>query len=82
MTSAEEKQHHQARCQPYLLSLRMLTRGEREPMLITAEAGQATGAAVVAASATSRAALADGDSGHPGGATFLRVRLNRLASPR
>ena len=41
--------------------------------------GQATDAVVVEASAASRAALADGDSGHPGAATFLRVRLNRLA---
>jgi len=79
MTAAEEIQHHQARCQPYLLRLRMLTRGEGEPALITAEVGQATGAVVVEASAASRAALADGDSGHPGAETFLRVRLNRLA---
>jgi len=79
MTAAEEIQHHQARCQPYLLRLRMLTRGEGEPTLIAAEVTQATGAVVVEASAASRAALADGDSGHPGAATFLRVRLNRLA---
>jgi hypothetical protein len=79
MTTTGEIQHHQARCQPYLLRLRMLTRGEGEATLITAEVGQATGAVVVEASAAIRAALAERDSGHPGAETFLRVRLNRLA---
>src|SRR6516165_1727965 len=79
MIAAEEIQHREAFCQPYLLRLQMVTRGEGEPTLIAAEVGQATGAVVVEASAASRAALADGDSGHPGAETFLRVRLNRLA---
>ena len=79
MIAAEEIQHREACCQPYLLRLQMVTRGEGEPTLIAAEVGQATGPVVVEASAASRAALADGDSGHPGAETFLRVRLNRLA---
>lgn len=79
MTAAEKIQDHQARCQPYLLRLRMLARGEGEPALTAAEVGQATSAIVAEARAASRAALADLHNGHPGAGTFLRVRLDRLA---
>ena len=79
MTAAERMQDHQARCQPYLLRLRMLTRDEGELALITAEVGRATSAIVGEAWAASRAALADRDTVHPGAGTFLRVRLDRLA---
>lgn len=79
MTAAEDIRHHQARCQPYLLRLRMLTRGGGGPTLTAAEVSHATGAIVAEARAASRVALANGDSGHPGARTFLAVRLNRLA---
>jgi hypothetical protein len=80
MTATEEIQDHQARCQPYLLNLRMLARGEREPTLAAAEVGRATAAIIAEAEAASRAALAAaGDRRrHPGAGTFLQVRLNRL----
>jgi hypothetical protein len=79
MTAAEDIRHYQARCQPYLVRLRMLARGEGGLALTAAEVGHATGAVVIEARAASRAVLADGDSGHPGAGTFLAVRLNRLA---
>jgi hypothetical protein len=79
MTAAEEIRHHQARCQPYLLRLRMLARGEGEPALTAAEASHATDAIVIEARTATQAALADRDGGHPSAGTFLRVRLNRLA---
>ena len=79
MTATEEIQDHQERCQPYLLRLRMLARGEGELAPTAAEVGQATSAIVAEARAASRAALADVHSGYPGAGTFLRVRLDRLA---
>jgi hypothetical protein len=78
MTAVEEIQDRQARCQPYLLRLRMLAREEGEPMLAAAEVNRATSAIIAEAWAASQAALADGNRHHPGGQTFLRVRLNRL----
>jgi len=43
MTVAEEIRDHQARCQPYLLRLQMIGRGEAEAALtqpVAAEVGQ------------------------------------------
>ena len=79
MTAAEKIQDHQAHCQPYLLRLRMLARGEGEPALAATEVSRATSAILAEARAASRAALADVRNGHPGAGTFLRVRLDRLA---
>jgi hypothetical protein len=79
MTAAQEIQHHQARCQPYLLTLRMLAREEGEPTRAAAEIGRATGAIIAEAQAAGQAALADGTNRHPRASTFLYVRLNRLA---
>jgi hypothetical protein len=78
MTAAEEIQDHQARCQPYLLTLRMLARDEGEPTRAAAEIDRATSAIIDEAWAASGAALADGNRRHPGGGTFLHVRLERL----
>jgi hypothetical protein len=78
MTAVEDIQNHQVRCQPYLVRLRMLARDEGEPTLAAAEVGRATSAIIAEAWAASQAALADGNRRHPGGRTFLRVRLNRL----
>ncbi len=79
MTTAEEIRHHQARCQPHLLRLRMLACGDGEATPTAAEVSKATSVILVEARAASLAALTDEDSGHPGAGTFLRVRLDRLA---
>ena len=79
MTAAEEIQDHRARCQPYLLALRILARNGGEPARAAAEVGRATGAIIAEARAASQAALADRSCRHPGAETFLGVRLNRLA---
>ena len=79
MTVAEEIQDHQARCQPYLIALRMLARNEGELTRAEAEIGRATNAIIAEARAASQAALADRNRRHPGGDSFLHVRLNRLA---
>jgi hypothetical protein len=79
MTTTDEIRHHQARCQPYLLRLRMLARGDGEPTSTATEVDRATNAIVAEVWAAGRAALTDGISGHPGAGTFLRVRLDRLA---
>jgi len=44
MSVADQIQDHQERCQPHLLRLRMLARGNDEPALAAAQAGQATSA--------------------------------------
>lgn len=80
MTAAEEMHDHQARCQPYLLRLRMLARDGGEPTLAAAEVGRATSAIIAEAEAASRSALAVGGNRRDRGAgTYPRVRLNRLA---
>jgi hypothetical protein len=80
MTAADEIRDHQARCQPHMLRLRMLARGEAGPGPLAAEVGQATGAIIAEAEASGRAALAAAAGGsRPGAGTFLRVRLDRLA---
>jgi hypothetical protein len=78
---ADEVQDHRARCQPYLLRLRMLVRSEAgmpEPLQIAAEIAEATGAILAGAEAADHAAQVDGASSMAG--MFLRVRLNRLAA--
>jgi hypothetical protein len=81
MTAADEIRNHQARCQPHMFRLRMLARGEAGPAPLAVEVGEATGAIIAEAEASSRAALAAGaDDSHPGAGTFLRVRLNRLTA--
>jgi hypothetical protein len=79
MIAAEEIQDHQARCQPYLLMLRMIARASEEPALAAAEVARATSAVIAEAEASSQALLdAIGKRSHPGASTFLRVRVNRL----
>jgi hypothetical protein len=79
MTAADEIRDHQARCQPHMFRLLMLARGEAGLGPPAVEVGEATGAIIAEAEASSRAALADAAGGsHPGAGTFLRVRLDRL----
>jgi hypothetical protein len=81
MTAADQIRDHQARCQPHVLKLRMLARGEGGSGPLAAEVGQATAAIIAEAEASSRTALAADAAGlHPGAGIFLRVRLNRLAA--
>ncbi len=77
-------QEHQGRCQPHLVRLRMLARGEAGTVLprqVTAEVRKATNAVIAEAEAASRAALAgEADSRRQlEKETFLLVRLARLA---
>jgi hypothetical protein len=85
MSIADEVRDHQARCVAALISLRMLAQGEAGlplPRWVEAEVAQATGTVLAEAEAASRSALTaagvDGDP--PGDGTFLRVRLDRLAT--
>ena len=82
MTAADEIREHQERCQPHLLTLRMLARGEEGLAMVVAEIGHATGAIIAEVQAASRVVLGgDGASYRdPGAGTFLRVRLNRLTA--
>ena len=85
MTIADRIEDHQARCQPYLLILRMLARGEAGTVLprqVVAEVIQATEAILAEAEAAGiKARAAAGDPpGGPRAGIFLRVRLNRLAA--
>jgi hypothetical protein len=78
---ADEIQDHRTRCQPHLLRLRMLVRGEAgipEPLQIVAEIAEATGAILAIAEAADNAARVNRASSMAG--MFLRVRLNRLAA--
>ena len=84
MTPTDEIHDHQVRCQPHLLRLRMVARGEVEVALTlqVAAVAEAVGAVLAEAEAAARTAGAvavDNLSG-PGAGTFLRVRLNRLAA--
>jgi hypothetical protein len=85
MSDADQMQDHQDRCVAPLISLRMLVQGEAGtalPRRVVAEVAQAIGTVLAEAEASGRAALtaAGASSGHPGGGTFLRVRLDRLAA--
>jgi hypothetical protein len=85
MSVADQIQDHQARCLAPLISLRMLAQGEAGvplPRWVVVEVAQATAAVLAEAEAAGRAALtaATAASDHPGGETFLRVRLDRLAA--
>ena len=82
MPSAGQMRDHRERCRPYLLTLRMLARGEGEPALAAAQAAQATGAIIAEVAAAIQAAPgADrGTRRRPADRVFPRVRLNRLAA--
>jgi hypothetical protein len=84
MSDADQVQDHQARCLADLISLRMLARGEAgtpPPRSVVVEIARATGAVLAEAEAAGRAVLAEaGGGGNSGDETFLRVRLDRLAS--
>jgi hypothetical protein len=85
MSVADQIYDHQARCLASLISLRMLAQGEAGiplPRWVVIEVAQATGTVLAEAEAAGRAALtAAGVRGdRPGGETFLRVRLDRLAA--
>jgi hypothetical protein len=91
MTVDGTLEDHRVRCQPYLLTLRMIARGDPGLLLtqltvakviqatdmVLAEA-EAAGGDVRAAGGDVRAAAGVSGSG-PGAPAFLRVRLNRLA---
>jgi len=78
MPSAGPMHDHEERCRPYLLTLRMLGRGEGEPALAAAQAAQATGAIIAEVEAAIQAALAADRGAHRHPAP--RVRLNRLTA--
>jgi hypothetical protein len=85
MSVADQIRDHQARCVAALISLRMLAQGEAGlplPRWVVVEVAQATGTVLAEAEAASRAALTAAGVGgdRPGGGTFLRVRLDRLAA--
>jgi hypothetical protein len=84
MTLADRIDDHQASCQPQLLRLRMLVRGETGaalPWQVAAEVREAANAVIAEAEAAGRAALAAaaGSRGELEAGTFLWVRLARLA---
>jgi hypothetical protein len=83
--AADQGRDHWARCQPHLIRLRMLARGEAGmslPLQIAAEVADATGAILAEAQAADHAAraAADVNRGGPAAGTFLQVRLDRLAA--
>jgi hypothetical protein len=83
MSVADQIHDHQTHCLAPLISLRMLAQGEAGtplPRWVVVEIAQATSTVLAEAEAAGRAALAAAGPGHPGGATFLRVRLDRLAA--
>ena len=85
MSVTDQIRDHEARCLASVISLRMLAQGEAGvplPRWVVVEVAQATSAVLAEAEAAGRAALtAAGVSGdHPGRETFLRVRLDRLAT--
>jgi hypothetical protein len=84
MTVADQIRAHQTRCQPHVLTLRMLACGEAGAGLaiqVAAEVVRATTAIVAEAEAAGREALvaAAGSRGESEAGTFLQVRLDRLA---
>jgi hypothetical protein len=84
MSDADQIQDHQARCLADLISLRMLARGEAgmpPPRWVVVEIARATSAILAEAEAAGCAALAAAGGGDKhGDATFLQVRLDRLAT--
>jgi hypothetical protein len=83
MTFTDRMRDHQRRCQPHLLRLRILARGEASPACpsqVTAEVRDATNAVIAEAEAAGRASLAAiaGDRRQSEAETFLWVRLARL----
>jgi len=75
----DEIQDHRARCQPHLLTLRMIARSEAamvQPLQIVAEITEATGAILDCAARV----IAEVTRGITVVGMFLRVRLNRLAA--
>jgi len=71
MTFADRMRDHQGRCQPHLLRLRILARGEAGtacPSQVTAEVRDATNAIIAEAEAAGRASLAAFCTGHPSNA--------------
>jgi hypothetical protein len=82
MTVTDRAEDHQARCLPYLLTLRMLARGEIEapgPWLAMAEVAQATDAILAEVELAGREVRAV-TGGGPGPGILLSVRLRRLAA--
>ena len=82
MTSADQIEDHQARCQPHVLRLRIIARdeaGTRLPWQLVADITRATEAILAEAAAAGSEAFASGRGG-PGPGTFLSVRLSRLAT--
>jgi len=80
MTTADKIEDHQARCQPYMLMLRMIAHDETgivPTWQAVTEVVQATGAILAEAEAAGSDARA---AAGPGAATFLNVRLSRLAA--
>jgi predicted ABC-type transport system involved in lysophospholipase L1 biosynthesis ATPase subunit len=84
MSDADQIQDHEARCLADLISLRMLARGEAgmpPPRWVVVEIARATSAILAEAEAAGRTALAAiGAGDNRGDGTFLRVRLDRLAT--
>jgi hypothetical protein len=81
MTINDETEDHEVRCQPHLLALRMLARGEAAtvvPRQVATEVIRATRAVLAEAEAARGAAKGPRDD--PRAGTFLQVRLNRLAA--
>ena len=82
MTTTGKIEDHQARCVPDVLRLRMIARDEAGGALnwqAVTEVIQATGAILAEAEAADSDARAAAGGG-PGAATFLGVRLSRLAA--
>ncbi len=85
MSLTDQIEDPQARCVAPLISLRMLAQGEAGTPLsrrVVIEVAQATGTVLAEAEAVGRAALTAAGiaRGHPLDETFLRVRLDRLAT--
>jgi len=85
MSTADPIQEHRARCLAPLISLQMLAQGEAGvplPRWVVVEVAQATNTVLAEVEAAGRAVLtaAGPGSGHPEDGTFLRVRLDRLAT--
>jgi hypothetical protein len=82
MTVADRTEGHQARCQPHLLTLRMLASDNAEapsPWLAMAEVAHATDAILAEAEVAGHEVRA-ATGGGPGPGILLSVRLNRLAA--
>jgi hypothetical protein len=80
MTPTDEIRDHQARCQPYLLRLRLMARNETGtlPAEVVTEVAEAVGAILAEAEAAGRAVCATAMDSRGSAGLFLRVRLNRL----